>query len=86
MDPAIQVEFSLKKGSVPMRADVDKSKLDVCAQKGLELMTAGNIVPDQAILLTPQQVGLLDDFVDEYWSGGSNDMASAAENFFAIFE
>ena len=86
MDPAIQVEFSLKKGSVPMRADVDKSKLDVCAQKGLELMTAGNIVPDQAILLTPQQVGLLDDFVDEYWSGGSNDMASADENFFAIFE
>ncbi|CAN7604697.1 ABC transporter substrate-binding protein [Pararhizobium sp. LjRoot235] len=86
MDPAIQVEFSLKKGSVPMRADVDKSKLDVCAQKGLELMTAGAIVPDQAIVLTPQQVGLLDDFVDEYWSGGSNDTASAAENFFAIFE
>ncbi|CAN7583472.1 ABC transporter substrate-binding protein [Pararhizobium sp. LjRoot255] len=86
MDPAIQVEFSLKKGSVPMRADVDKSKLDVCAQKGLELMTAGAIVPDQAIILTPQQVGLLDDFVDEYWSGGSNDTASAAENFFAIFE
>ncbi|WP_349435017.1 ABC transporter substrate-binding protein [Pararhizobium sp. A13] len=86
MDPAVQVEFSLRKGSVPMRADVDKSKLDVCAQKGLELMSAGNIVPDQAIVLTPQQVGLLDDFVDEYWSGGSNETASAAENFFAIFE
>ncbi|MBY5832903.1 ABC transporter substrate-binding protein [Rhizobium ruizarguesonis] len=86
MDPTVQVEFALKKGSVPMRSDVDKSKLDVCAQKGVELMAAGAIVPDQAIVLTPQQVGALDDFVDEYWSGGSNDTASAAENFFAIFE
>ncbi|MCA1408033.1 carbohydrate ABC transporter substrate-binding protein [Ensifer sp. IC3342] len=86
MDPAVQLEFSVKKGSVPMRSDVDKSKLDVCAQKGLELMTAGSIVPDQAIVLTPQQVGLLDDFVDEYWSSGSQDAASGAESFFAIFE
>lgn len=86
MDPAVQLEFSLKKGSVPMRSDVDKSRLDVCARKGLELMSAGNIVPDQAIVLTPQQVGLLDDFVDQYWSGGSDDAAAAAENFFAIFE
>ncbi|QFY63782.1 carbohydrate ABC transporter substrate-binding protein (plasmid) [Rhizobium grahamii] len=86
MDPAVQVEFSLKKGSVPARSDVDKTKLDVCAQKGLELMSAGSIVPDQAIVLTPQQVGQLDDFVDEYWSGGTYDAAAAAENFFAIFE
>lgn len=86
MDPAVQVDFALKKGAVPARSDVDKSKLDVCAQKGVELMSAGAIVPDQAIVLTPQQVGLLDDFVDEYWSGGSDDAASAAENFFAIFE
>ncbi|ARQ62615.1 sugar ABC transporter substrate-binding protein (plasmid) [Rhizobium sp. Kim5] len=86
MDPAVQVEFALKKGSVPMRTDVDKSKLDVCAQKGAELMASGAIVPDQAIVLTPQQVGALDDYVDEYWSGGSDDAAAAAENFFAIFE
>ncbi|ANL30618.1 sugar ABC transporter substrate-binding protein (plasmid) [Rhizobium phaseoli] len=86
MDPAVQVEFALKKGAVPMRTDVDKSKLDICARKGAELMAAGAIVPDQAIVLTPQQVGALDDYVDEYWSGGSNDAASAAANFFAIFE
>lgn len=86
MDPAIQVEFSLKKGSVPARSDVDRSKLDACAQKGVELMSAGAIVPDQAIVLTPQQVGALDDFVDEYWNGGSDDAAAAAENFFAVFE
>lgn len=85
MDPVVQVEFSLKKGSVPARSDVDKSKLDACAQKGVELMSAGAIVPDQSIVLTPQQVGALDDFVDEHWNGGSDDMAAAAENFFSIF-
>ncbi|MFT4181367.1 MAG: ABC transporter substrate-binding protein [Rhizobium sp.] len=86
MDPAVQVEFSLKKGSVPMRTDVDRSKLDLCAQKGLELMSAGKIVPDQALILSPQQAGALNDFVDEFWSTPSEDPASGAEKFFAIFE
>ncbi|MFT3998805.1 MAG: ABC transporter substrate-binding protein [Rhizobium sp.] len=86
MDPVVQVEFSLKKGSVPMRTDVDKSKLDICAQKGLELMSAGKIVPDQALILSPQQAGALNDFVDEFWSNPSEDSASGAEKFFAIFE
>ncbi|NTF44699.1 ABC transporter substrate-binding protein [Rhizobium rhizogenes] len=86
MDPAVQVEFSLRKGSVPMRTDVDKSKLDICAQKGLELMTAGKIVPDQALILSPQQAGALNDFVDEFWTNPSEDSASGAEKFFAIFE
>ena len=86
MDPAVQVEFSLRKGSVPMRTDVDKSKLDICAQKGLELMSAGKIVPDQALILSPQQAGALNDFVDEFWTNPSEDTASGAEKFFAIFE
>lgn len=86
MDPAVQVEFSLRKGSVPMRTDVDKSKLDICAQKGLELISAGKIVPDQALILSPQQAGALNDFVDEFWTNPSEDSASGAEKFFAIFE
>ena len=86
MDPAVQVEFSLRKGSVPMRTDVDKSKLDICAQKGLELMSAGKIVPDQALILSPQEAGALNDFVDEFWTNPSEDSASGAEKFFAIFE
>jgi glucose/mannose transport system substrate-binding protein len=86
MDPKVQVEFSLKKGSIPMRVDVDKSKLDICAQKGLELMSTGKIVPDQAIILTPQQAGALSDFVDEFWTNTSEDSAAGAEKFFGIFE
>jgi glucose/mannose transport system substrate-binding protein len=86
MDPKVQLDFALKKGAIPMRSDVDKSSLDVCAQKGLALMSAGKIVPDQAIILTPQQAGALSDFVDEYWSNASEDPATGAKAFYGIFE
>ncbi|TCM46140.1 carbohydrate ABC transporter substrate-binding protein (CUT1 family) [Rhizobium sp. PP-F2F-G48] len=86
MDPAVQVAFSQKKGSIPVRLDIDKTKLDACALKGAALMSAGAIVPDQAIVLTPQQVGALDDFVDEFWNNGSEDATASAEKFFDIFE
>jgi glucose/mannose transport system substrate-binding protein len=86
MDPKVQVEFSIKKGSIPMRTDVDKSQLDVCAQKGLELMSAGKIVPDQAIILTPQQAGALTDFVDAFWSNPSANVDEEAAKFASIFQ
>lgn len=86
MDPKVQLDFALKKGAIPMRSDVDKSSLDVCAQKGLALMNAGKIVPDQAIILTPQQAGALSDFVDEFWSSASEDPTSGATAFYGIFE
>ena len=35
MAPETQIEFNKKKGSVPVRLDVDVSSMDVCAQKGM---------------------------------------------------
>ena len=35
MSPETQIEFNKKKGSVPVRLDVDVSSMDVCAQKGM---------------------------------------------------
>jgi glucose/mannose transport system substrate-binding protein len=86
MDPKVQVEFSIKKGSIPMRTDVDKSQLDSCAQKGLELMSAGKIVPDQAIILTPQQAGALTDYVDAFWSNPSANIDEEVAKFPSIFQ
>ncbi len=48
MDPKVQVEFSLKKGSIPLRADVDLARLDVCAQKGAALLKSGLSFPTMA--------------------------------------
>ena len=33
LDPTSQLEFNKKKGSIPVRMDVDVSSMDVCAQK-----------------------------------------------------
>ena len=35
LEPETQIEFNKKKGSVPVRLDVDVSSMDVCAQKGM---------------------------------------------------
>jgi glucose/mannose transport system substrate-binding protein len=86
MDPAVQVDFSLNKGSIPVRTDVDKSKFDVCAQKGMAFLADGKIVPEHAITTTPEQVGTLTDFIGEFWANPSADIDASAAQFAAIFE
>ncbi len=36
--PAAQVAFSAKKGSIPIRPDIDASALDICAKEGIAIM------------------------------------------------
>ena len=67
-DPKVQVAFSLKKGSFPVRADVDTSSLDVCAQKDVVMVKAGKVAPEQAIVLTPAQNGTLTDLISQYFA------------------
>lgn len=86
MDPAVQVDFSLNKGSIPVRTDVDKSKFDACTQKGMAFLSEGKIVPEHAITTTPEQVGALTDFIGEFWANPSVDIDASAAQFAAIFE
>lgn len=86
MDPAVQVDFSLNKGSIPVRTDVDKSKFDACTQKGMTFLSEGKIVPEHAITMTPEQVGSLTDFIGEFWANPSADIDASAAQFAAIFE
>ncbi|WP_283192759.1 ABC transporter substrate-binding protein [Rhizobium sp. AN80A] len=86
MDPAVQVDFSLNKGSIPVRTDVDKSKFDACTQKGMAFLADSKIVPEHAITTTPEQVGALTDFIGEFWANPSADIDASAAQFAAIFE
>ena len=43
--PETQVAFNLKKGSLPVRGDVDLAAANDCMKKGLEILAAGNVVP-----------------------------------------
>ncbi len=86
MDPAKQVEFSLKKGSIPVRLDVDTSQLDACSQQGLDLMNDNKIVPDYGLLITPEQKGNVTDLADNFWVNTNTSIDDATENFFSILK
>ena len=65
--PATQVAFSAKKGSIPIRTDVDASKLDLCAQQGVAIMKdKSRHLGNGEIYLTPDQNGALADILTAY--------------------
>jgi glucose/mannose transport system substrate-binding protein len=67
--PATQVEFSIRKGSIPVRSDVDASRMDACARKGIAIMKdKSRHLANGEVFLTPDQNGALADIVTAYWN------------------
>ncbi|MES2148907.1 MAG: ABC transporter substrate-binding protein [Pseudomonadota bacterium] len=67
--PATQIEFNRLKGSVPIRTDLDASKLDLCAQAGLAIMKdRTRQVGNGEVYLTPAQNGEMVDVLTAYWN------------------
>jgi glucose/mannose transport system substrate-binding protein len=70
--PETQIEFNMKKGSVPVRLDVDVSDMDACAQKGMaELRDPAQQIPSDNFLSTPDLVGAVQDAITQYWHNPS---------------
>jgi glucose/mannose transport system substrate-binding protein len=46
LSPTVQVAFNLKKGSLPVRGDIDLAAANDCMQKGLALLADGKLLPD----------------------------------------
>ncbi|NJM81419.1 MAG: carbohydrate ABC transporter substrate-binding protein [Tabrizicola sp.] len=70
-----QVAFNLKKGSLPVRGDVDLAAANDCMKKGLEILASGNIVPSGDQVWTPDTQAQVEDLMIEFWK--SQDMAPA---------
>jgi glucose/mannose transport system substrate-binding protein len=69
LDPAVQVKFAQKKGSVPIRLDVDASSLDLCAQTGMKMVAdSARQVPAVELLTPASLTGALEDVISEYWN------------------
>jgi glucose/mannose transport system substrate-binding protein len=67
--PATQVDFSNKKGSIPVRTDVDSSRMDICAQQGLGIMKdKSRQLGNGEVYLNPDQNGSLSDILTAYWN------------------
>lgn len=63
----VQVAFNLKKGSLPIRGDVDLNAANDCMKKGLKILASGNIVPSGDQLWTPDTQKQIEDLMVEFW-------------------
>ncbi len=69
LSPTTQVKFNNLKGSIPVRTDIDVSSMDICAQKGAEILKmAERQVPDGSMLMEEYLYGSLKDAVTEVWN------------------
>lgn len=67
--PDTQLAFSARKGSVPVRTDLDTRSLDACAQLGAAaLRDAGRLVANTERLLPPEQLTALERAISDYWN------------------
>jgi glucose/mannose transport system substrate-binding protein len=80
----VQVAFNLKKGSLPVRGDIDLAAANDCMQKGLEILASGAILPDGNQTLSPDTQGQIEDLMVEFWNDPSYSAADAQAAYAAI--
>lgn len=81
MSPEAQLAFNLKKGSLPVRKDVDLAAANDCMRQGLEIVQAGNLVPAGDQLISPDTNTQMQDLLNEFVS----DMSITPEDAQARF-
>ena len=83
----VQVAFNLKKGSLPVRGDVDLSEANACMKKGLEILKdPANIVPGGDQLFSPDTTGQLEDLLAEFWTNPDMSPEDAHNTWATIIE
>jgi glucose/mannose transport system substrate-binding protein len=80
----VQVAFNLKKGSLPVRGDVDLEAANDCMKKGLAILADGAILPDGNQTLSPDTQGQIEDLMTEFWSSEDISAADAQARYAAI--
>ncbi|GAA3105465.1 ABC transporter substrate-binding protein [Rhizobium viscosum] len=81
LDPKTQVAFNLKKGSLPVRADVDISAANDCMKKGLEILAKGNIVTSSDQLASPDTTKQIEDLFAEFFANTTMTPDAAQKRF-----
>jgi glucose/mannose transport system substrate-binding protein len=84
LSPATQVAFNLKKGSLPVRGDVDLNAANDCMKKGLEILAAGNTVQWTDELISPDTVQQMNDLMAEFFATPSITAEDAQKRFAEI--
>lgn len=79
--PATQVAFNLKKGSLPIRGDVDLAAANDCMKKGLEILAAGNVIESADQLLSADSQKQKEDLFSEFFANASMTPEDAQKRF-----
>lgn len=81
VSPEVQVAFNLKKGSLPVRSDVDLEAANDCMKKGLDILAKGNIIqaPDQ--LMSADSLTQINDLFVEFFNNPSLTAEDAQARF-----
>lgn len=82
--PDTQVAFNLKKGSLPVRSDINQDAANDCMRKGLKILAAGNVVRDVAQLISPDTNGQIDDLFSEFFNDQNMTIEDAQSSFVDI--
>jgi len=84
LDPATQIAFNLKKGSLPVRGDVDLEAANDCMKKGLEIVAQGNALTSTDQLLSADSQKQKEDLLTEFFASTSMTAEAAQERFASI--
>lgn len=86
VSPSVQVAFNLKKGSLPVRGDIDMSTANDCMQKGLQILADGKVMRSINEQLNPDTVAQIDELFVQFFNDMSMSSADAQERFASLIE
>ena len=87
--PEVQVAFNLKKGSLPMRSDVDLSKANDCMKKGLDILdhpVSNAVFPNDVQMLDRDSINQINDLMTNFFSKPEMTTADAQAKFVEIIK
>lgn len=84
VDPKVQVAFNLKKGSLPVRGDVDLGAANDCMKKGLDILAKGDVIQWTDQLLSADSQKQKEDLFSEFFANPSMSAQDAQKRFVEI--
>lgn len=83
----VQVAFNLKKGSLPMRADVDLTAANDCMKKGLAILDGSTAVfPSREQLIDRDTINQINDVMNEFFSNPDMTAVDAQAKFVELIK
>lgn len=76
-----QVAFNLKKGSLPVRGDVDLAAANDCMKKGLDILAKGNVIPSPDQLMSADSLTRINDLFAEFFNTPAMTAEDAQKRF-----